>query len=260
MNKYKLKKKNDGLEVENQNIDSNESKSKDDVSNKGLENSKTVAEKTEAQETNLEKSKDVEVSKLTKVDDLKSGKAVEKTDVDKDELEKQNLDKQNLEKQKSEQDESKLLDKTTEDYLVEIEDLKKAKESLLAENESLKNELKAKDEQFDRSLDEMKINNSVEIAIRDANGKNVKAIKALINFDEISLDGSGEVVGLEEQIELLKTSDSSSFLFDENELVLKGVTPVSSVKTNGISVADFQKMSYKERLELYNKTQVFTKI
>ncbi len=143
--------------------------------------------------------------------------------------------------------------KTADEYLVEIEDLKKSNETLLSENQALKSELSAKDAQFSKSLEEMQINNAVEISIREANGKNIKAIKALINFDEVSLDSSGEVVGLDEQIELLKTSESSSFLFDENELILKGVTPVSSAKASGISVADFQKMSYKERLELYNK-------
>ncbi len=174
--------------------------------------------------------------------------------VDKDDLDKEleeNSEK-NLEENLEENLEKKVSN-STDDYLAEIEGLKKSNETLLAENEDLKNELNVKEVQFSKSIKEIQINNAIEIAIREANGKNVKAIKALINFEEISLDSSGEVVGLSEQIEDLKTSESSSFLFNENELVLKGVTPVSSAKVSGISVTDFQKMSYKERLELYNK-------
>ncbi len=191
--------------------------------------------------------------------EIETKESVEETETDLDEaVEKSEttVDNDDFEEEEETEIETDLEteeSKSTDEFLVEIEKLKKSNETLASENKALKSELSTKEQQFNQSLQEVQINNAVEIAIREANGKNVKAIKALINFDEISLDENCEVTGLDEQIEVLKTLESSSFLFDENELVLKGVTPVSSAKASGISVTDFQKMSYKERLELYNE-------
>ncbi len=256
MSKNKYKKKVDELDIveledqqeEKENAESEEQsneKSNEKSDKKSNKNTKIDSEEKannnellEKEELNKEELNKEELNKRLE-DDVKVYKAVGNSETDVNNLELKDKQLQDL--------------KSTDEYLTEIKDLKKSNETLIAENQALKSELSTKEEQFGRSLEEMQINNAVDVAIREANGKNVKAIKALINFDEISLDGSGEVVGLVEQIDTLKTSENSSFLFDENELILKGATPVSSAKASGISVADFQKMSYRERLELYNK-------
>ncbi len=253
MSKNKNKKKDDELENLTQN--QKEQKQKQELQEKIVvdDYDEKVSDKLgDYLDTSKANKSDTEVSEKKETELTETNN---KEDVNNDVANKDDIDK-----------DVKIFDKNNarevedDKYSAEIEELKKSNQTLLEENQTLteenktlKSELLTKEDEFGRGLEEIKINNAVEIAIREANGKNVKAIKALINFNQLSLDASGEVYGLTEQIDTLKSDESSSFLFEEKELILKGVTPVSSAKTSGISVADFQKMSYKERLELYNK-------
>ncbi len=137
---------------------------------------------------------------------------------------------------------------TKEDYeklKVENEELEKLKEEkALQESEHLS------------FINKLKIENAVDLAVNKVGGKNLKAIKALIDFENISIDEVGEIVGLDEQIEKLTEGENSQFLFeDKNEISIKGATPVTSEKTQSISKEDFEKMSYKDRLAIYNQDQ-----
>ncbi len=150
---------------------------------------------------------------------------------------------------------------------------KETYEGLVEENTKLKDEVSEKDvelENLDRLREEsllkdsehlavvekLKIDNAVELAINKAGGKNLKAIKALLNFENITFDENGNILGLDEQIEELLKSENSKFLFENSEVIsIKGATPVSGEKTQGISKSDFEKMSYKERLEIYNRDE-----
>lgn len=123
-------------------------------------------------------------------------------------------------------------------------------EALNSEVEKLQEELKQKDSY----AEQLKIDSAVELSIKNHNGKNSKAIKALLNYDIISINEKGEVVGIEEQLIELANNEDTKFLFDDKEQILiKGATPIASEKTTAISKDDFRKMSYKERLALYNK-------
>ncbi len=126
-----------------------------------------------------------------------------------------------------------------------IEDFSRLKEeSLLKVNEHL------------ALVDKLKIDSAIDLAISRAGGKNLKAIKALINLEEITVDENGNILGLDEQIEKLLVDESTKFLFeDKDEISIKGATPVAGEKTQSISKSDFQKMSYKERIEIYNKDE-----
>lgn len=67
---------------------------------------------------------------------------------------------------------------------------------------------------FESKLKQKTLDNAVDIAIMSAKGKNSKALKALLNYEQIKMDGDN-VVGVEEQIKNLKVSES--YLFDNGQ-------------------------------------------
>ncbi len=129
------------------------------------------------------------------------------------------------------------------------------KNTVLEDNGKLKEEKLQRDSEHLAVVNKLKVDNAVDLAIYKAGGKNLKAIKALISFNEITIDDE-VVTGLDEQIKALKENENTKFLFEDKEsLMIKGATPVTGERTQGISKSDFQKMSYKERLEIYNKDE-----
>ncbi len=129
--------------------------------------------------------------------------------------------------------------------------------------EDLKSQiLQLQDEKVDieqrhqEEMNNLKIENAIEFAIIKAKGKNVKAIRALIDISEISINDNGEIIGIDNQIKVLLEDEESKFLFNvADEVTLRGVSPAKSAETRGITKHDFEKMSYKERVELYNNNE-----
>ncbi|MGR8773111.1 phage scaffolding protein [Leuconostoc citreum] len=85
------------------------------------------------------------------------------------------------------------------------------------DNEELQSQIKALQEQnkqsktdYEANIATLKRDGAIELALREAQAKNPKAVKALLNGDIISVDDSG-VHGLKEQLEQLKESDSYLF-------------------------------------------------
>ncbi len=112
---------------------------------------------------------------------------------------------------------------------------------------------KEKEGLHQQAIDKLKIDNSLDLAILKANGKNAKAIRALVDLEKVSIGEDGKVVGISEQIESLLKANDSKFLFESgSEIKLSGVTPFNSENTV-VSKEDFSKMSYKERVDLYNE-------
>ena len=103
---------------------------------------------------------------------------------------------------------------------------------------------------------QVRIDAAVDKALTGAKAKNLTAVKALLkDLDKAELSDDGSIKGLEEQIKSLKKADDSKFLFEEEKKpVIKGVSPGES--SDGLPQAmtkeQFNRMSYKERLDLYN--------
>lgn len=139
----------------------------------------------------------------------------------------------------------------------QLEALKKVDaEGLKAEIEKLQGENKTAKEKFEADLKQMKMESAVEKALIGAKAKNIKAVKALLDLEQAELDGDS-VKGLDKQLKKLQESEDSKFLFDiqsSNKQQFKGFKPGdSSDGTPGtITKEQFQKMSYKERTNLYN--------
>lgn len=125
-------------------------------------------------------------------------------------------------------------------------DLKKQIEDLQTENATAK-------ATHESELNQLKIDFAVEKALTGAKAKNIKAVKALLELEEAKLDKDGNVKGLDEQIEKLRSGDDTKFLFEaqkqqKQQQNFKGFQPGASgeQKPGEGEKVDFSKMSYDE--------------
>lgn len=125
-------------------------------------------------------------------------------------------------------------------------DLKKKIEDLQTENATAK-------ATHESELNQLKIDFAVEKALTGAKAKNIKAVKALLELGEAKLDKDGNVKGLDEQIEKLRSGDDTKFLFEaqkqqKQQQNFKGFQPGASggKKPGEDETVDFSKMSYDE--------------
>ncbi|MDK2899605.1 MAG: hypothetical protein PWQ45_107 [Thermosipho sp. (in: thermotogales)] len=131
--------------------------------------------------------------------------------------------------------------------------LKEQLENVKAETEQLKKD-------FEKKTKEIKKNALIENNLLKENARYPELLKNLINKELISVDGD-EVVGLSEQITKLKKDYAD--LFGENKPLDSKKTGIGENNNKDISVSreDFNKMGYKERLELKQKNpEVFQKL
>lgn len=123
-------------------------------------------------------------------------------------------------------------------------DLKKQIEDLQTENATAK-------ATHESELNQLKIDFAVEKALTGAKAKNIKAVKALLELGEAKLDKDGNVKGLDEQIEKLRSGDDTKFLFEaqkqqKQQQNFKGFQPGASGEPGDGEKVDFSKMSYDE--------------
>lgn len=132
----------------------------------------------------------------------------------------------------------------------QLETLKKSagnSEELQKQIEELQKANKAAAVEYEGKIKQMQIDNAVDKAITGANGKNVKAIKALLNLEKAELSEDGTVKGLSEQLEALAKAEDSSFLFGTGIPQVKGMVPGAGAGAGaGGQGVDFSKMSYSQ--------------
>ena len=123
-------------------------------------------------------------------------------------------------------------------------DLKKKIEDLQTENATAK-------ATHESELNQLKIDFAVEKALTGAKAKNIKAVKALLELGEAKLDKDGNVKGLDEQIEKLRSGDDTKFLFEaqkqqKQQQNFKGFQPGASAQQKLGAEVDTSKMNYDE--------------
>lgn len=129
---------------------------------------------------------------------------------------------------------------------MDVEGIKAAAEDYKTKYEEAQN--KSKEE-----LEKLKFEHKIESALSGAKAKNIKAVKALLDMEGLKLNGD-EIVGLNEQLENIKKENSYMFEDDSNtkQDPPPFTRPGGKGKQDGISKEDFNKMSYKERVNLFN--------
>lgn len=132
----------------------------------------------------------------------------------------------------------------------QLETLKKSagdSAELQKQIEELQKANKATAAEYEGKIKQMQIDNAVDKAITGANGKNVKAIKALLNLEKAELSEDGTVKGLSEQLEALAKAEDSSFLFGTGVPAVKGMVPGAGAGAGASGQGvDFSKMSYSQ--------------
>jgi hypothetical protein len=152
--------------------------------------------------------------------------------------------------------EVKDLKQQLKDRDTQLDDLKtkaKGNEDLEQRIKELQDENKQTAIDYQAKLDKQAFGFSLEKALSDAKAKNPKAVKALLNTETIKLDGD-KLLGLEEQLKALQESDG--YLFGSGEPAgLKGRKPNDdpTPPPTGVNKEQFNKMNYKERVQLYNE-------
>jgi len=142
----------------------------------------------------------------------------------------------------------------------QLEDLKAVDaEGLKAQIEKLQGENKAAKQKYEADLKKIQMDNAVEKALMGAKAKNIKAVKALLDLEDAELDGE-TIKGLDKQLQKLQEGEDSKFLFDvetKNPNPFKGTKPGERKdSTPGtITKEQFNRMGYKERIELYNSNK-----
>jgi len=130
----------------------------------------------------------------------------------------------------------------------QLEDLKKSageSEALQQKITELQDANKNAAKEYENQIKQMRIDNAVEKAITERNGKNAIAIKALLDLKDAKLNEDGTVKGLSEQLDALVKAETSSFLFGSNVPEVKGLVPAAGTNS-ATGEVDFSKMNYEE--------------
>lgn len=132
----------------------------------------------------------------------------------------------------------------------QLEDLKKNTgdaEALKAEIQKMQDENKSKETEYANNIKKLKVDNAVELALIGAKAKNTKAVKALLNLENLEIGEDGKVKGLEDQIKNLTKDEGTAFLFEAES---KTETPKGTDPAGKSTKKDIKDMTYSE-MEAY---------
>ena len=107
----------------------------------------------------------------------------------------------------------------------QLEQLKNAagnSEELKAQIEQLQAENQKAAEEWQAKMAQMQLDFALERALTTAKAKNPKAVKALLDMEQVKLDGD-KLLGLEDQLKTIQQSDP--YLFGESGKVGSGTNP-----------------------------------
>lgn len=113
----------------------------------------------------------------------------------------------------------KQLEKGLKDRDVQLENLKNSSgdvETMKQTIENLQRDNKAAKDNFEAELTKFKLESAIDTTLLSSNVINTKAVKALLDMGKIKLDGE-VLIGINEQIEALKTAEDSKMLFKTEE-------------------------------------------
>lgn len=105
--------------------------------------------------------------------------------------------------------------------------------------------------QADAAIAKLKLDYAVETALGKANVMQNKAVLPFLDMESVKLSEDGTLTGLSEQLEKLKASEDTKFLFRQEEKPqVKGAQPGQARDGLPGGVPDFSKMTY-EQIETY---------
>ncbi|HOJ01300.1 MAG TPA: phage scaffolding protein [Anaerolineaceae bacterium] len=124
--------------------------------------------------------------------------------------------------------------KTIESFkAMKPEELQKAADDWKAKAEVAKAEA-------DKTIAGLKFDHALDGALTTAKAKNAKAVKALLKTDDLKLADDGSIVGLNEQLEKIKS---------ENDYLFESDTPDPKIITGGKQTTDAPTGSFAEAIQ-----------
>lgn len=92
----------------------------------------------------------------------------------------------------------------------------------------------------DKEIADIKLNYEIENVLNSYSVKTNKAVKALLNMEEIKFDESGKLTGIKEQLDNLKGNKETEYLFNKQEF--KGVVLADSYE----NIPNVEDMNYTQ--------------
>lgn len=136
----------------------------------------------------------------------------------------------------------------------EIENLKQSNannQELIKQIDDLKAAATTRENEYAAKLKAMEVDSIVDKSIMSLNGKNTKAIRALLDLNEAKVE-NGEVVGLKEQLESVQKDNPYLFGTDFKPNSTLPGEPGGKTPA-GITPAEFSKMNYSQRAKVYDE-------
>ena len=113
-----------------------------------------------------------------------------------------------------------------------------------------------------KTIRDDKLQTAIDDSLRLCGSKNIKAVKSLLNLSKISLDDKDNIIGLSEQIDRLKLSDDSSFMFKTNtcaDIIGADVLESSYEDDFQISKAELENINLTKQSDLCNNNPSLAK-
>lgn len=155
-------------------------------------------------------------------------------------------------------EENKSLRSAVEERDNQLSELKKFSgdnEALKKQIEELQNANAEQNKAHEAEIAQLKLDNAVDSALATAGAKNGKAVRALLNFENIKLGSDGKLSGLSEQLEEVRKSDG--YLFAEKDdprpQNFTGFNPGASNDGTPKADADFSQMTYSQMVAYAEK-------
>ena len=153
----------------------------------------------------------------------------------------------------------KQLEKDLKDRDVQLENLKNSSgdvETMKQTIENLQRDNKAAKDNFEAELAKFKLESAIDTTLLGSNAINTRAVKALLDMDKIKLDGD-VLIGINEQLEALKTAEDSKMLFKVTETKQKepsfsGVKPGEGNTQNSTGESAGKIKTYSEMMAEQN--------
>ena len=112
-----------------------------------------------------------------------------------------------------------------DNQLKELKDSAKGNEDLTAKIAELEKQNKDEAKNHKAEIESLKINNAIDKALATFKAKTPKAVKAMLDMENIKFDEDGKVTGIDEQLKALIEAEDTKYLFNDNKPHLKGTLP-----------------------------------
>ena len=139
------------------------------------------------------------------------------------------------------------LEAERDNYKEQLETAQNALKEFDGKIETLNNDLKNKETEYQSKIADMEFSAVLDSAISSSKARNAKAVKALLDIEALK-NSKNQSEDIKTAIEAIKTDND--YLFESNEPINNPVAPTGTGNPSSVSTEAFAKMGYMQRLAL----------